>query len=57
MIKTHYYGPGNNERVDFFEVATSDNAPILVFFSGGYWAYGSGEISAFTVAPFHQAKL
>jgi len=55
---THYYGPGNGERVDIFEAAKdNDNAPILVFFSGGYWAYGSGEISAFTVAPFHRENV
>jgi len=53
---THFYGPGNRERVDIFE-ASSPDTPILVFFSGGYWAHGSGEISAFTVAPFHQENV
>merc|ERR1712079_23879 len=38
---THHYGPGNSMRVDIFEASLSD-APILVFFSGGYWAHGSG---------------
>jgi len=53
---THHYGPGNSMRVDIFEASLSD-APILVFFSGGYWAHGSGEISAFTVQPFHQENI
>ena len=55
--QTHFYGPGNGEKVDIFEALDNDESPILIFFSGGYWAYGSGEKSAFAVEPFHQENI
>ena len=39
--KTYHYGPGKNEKVDVFDVE-DPAAPILVYFSGGYWQELSG---------------
>ena len=52
---THYYGQGSNEKLDIFQEKAE--APILVYFSGGYWQELSGDISAYPVRSFHEENV
>ncbi|MGC1502677.1 MAG: alpha/beta hydrolase [Sulfitobacter sp.] len=42
------YGPSQEERIDFFPASTSD-APVFVYFHGGYWRALGRRESAFMV--------
>ena len=48
------YGDSDHERVDIFGTDLPDDAPIFVFFSGGYWQQLSGDQSAYVVEPMYQ---
>ena len=51
------YGDSDRERVDIFGTDLPDDAPIFVYFSGGYWQMMSGDISAYVVEPMYSANV
>ena len=51
------YGDSDRERVDIFGTDLPEDAPIFVYFSGGYWQMLSGDISAYVVAPMYDANV
>lgn len=46
------YGEGERERLDFFPVPGQPQAPVLVYFHGGYWQRGDKSIYSFLAKPF-----
>ena len=51
------YGDSDREKLDIFGTDLPDDAPIFVFFSGGYWQMMSGDKSAYVVEPMYQANI
>jgi hypothetical protein len=45
------YGAGERDRIDFFPAPMAD-APLLVFFHGGYWQRGDKSVYSFIAEPF-----
>lgn len=45
------YGPGERERIDYFPGGSPD-APLLIFFHGGFWQRGDKSIYSFVAEPF-----
>jgi arylformamidase len=50
------YGSGERERIDFFPAASPD-APLLIFFHGGYWQRGDKSVYSFVAKPFVGAGI
>ncbi|WP_185219004.1 alpha/beta hydrolase [Paraburkholderia dinghuensis] len=50
------YGDGERDRLDYFPAATAD-APLLVFFHGGYWQRGDKSVYSFVAEPFVAAGI
>ncbi len=50
------YGPAGRERIDFFSAAVPD-APLLIFFHGGYWQRGDKSVYSFIAEPFVEAGI
>ena len=45
------YGEGNNQKLDVFN-GNADDAPVLVYFHGGYWQRGDKSIYSFLATPY-----
>ncbi|MFC7411341.1 alpha/beta hydrolase fold domain-containing protein [Hydrogenophaga atypica] len=45
------YGEGSRERIDFFPAADAD-APLLIYFHGGYWQRGDKSMYSFLAEPY-----
>ncbi|MCA8250730.1 alpha/beta hydrolase [Burkholderia multivorans] len=50
------YGDGERDRLDYFPAAAAD-APLLVFFHGGYWQRGDKSVYSFVAEPFVAAGI
>lgn len=50
------YGPSGREHIDFFPAATNE-APLLIFFHGGYWQRGDKSVYSFVAEPFVDAGI
>lgn len=50
------YGDGANQKLDVFNANPAD-APVLVYFHGGYWQRGDKSIYSFLAAPFTEAGV
>ncbi|ABE36522.1 Putative esterase [Paraburkholderia xenovorans LB400] len=50
------YGDGERDRLDYFPAAATD-APLLVFFHGGYWQRGDKSVYSFVAEPFVAAGI
>ncbi|MDH3234292.1 MAG: alpha/beta hydrolase, partial [Alphaproteobacteria bacterium] len=48
------YGDGVRETVDVFPTE-APNAPVLVYFHGGYWRSGAARDNNYVAAPFIEA--
>lgn len=51
-IRDIAYGPGQDEKLDIFQVPGVPNAPVFVFLHGGYWRLLSKEDSCFMAENF-----
>jgi arylformamidase len=51
-IRDLAYGPGQDEKLDIFQVPGVPNAPVFVFLHGGYWRLLSKEDSCFMAENF-----
>uniref|UniRef100_A0A131XYM8 Kynurenine formamidase n=1 Tax=Ixodes ricinus TaxID=34613 RepID=A0A131XYM8_IXORI len=52
------YGPHPRETMDVYGYGrVSEDAPILVFFHGGYWVEGDKDMHAFVAKPFVESGL
>ncbi len=47
----------NFDRLDIFGTDLPADAPIFVYFSGGYWQMMSGDVSAYVVEPMYQSNV
>ena len=45
------YGTGENQKLDVFN-ENDQNAPVLVYFHGGYWQRGDKSIYSFLATPY-----
>jgi arylformamidase len=45
------YGPAERDRLDYFPAARAD-APLLIFFHGGFWQRGDKSVYSFVAEPF-----
>jgi arylformamidase len=45
------YGPGERDRLDYFPAECAD-APLLIFFHGGFWQRGDKSVYSFVAEPF-----
>jgi arylformamidase len=50
------YGEDPHERVDLF-YSGADNAPLLVYFHGGYWQRGDKSLYSFIAKPFVESGV
>ncbi|MFM0400826.1 alpha/beta hydrolase [Paraburkholderia aspalathi] len=50
------YGPGPRDRLDYFPAASAD-APLLIFFHGGFWQRGDKSVYSFVAEPFAAAGV
>ena len=50
------YGTDHREKLDIFHCGHED-APLLVFFHGGYWQSGNKSIYSFIAEPFNQGGV
>ena len=50
------YGSGEKQKLDVF-LGGDDNAPVLVYFHGGYWQRGDKSIYSFIATPFAEAGV
>ena len=46
-----------HQQLDVFGTDLPKSAPIFVYVSGGYWQFGSGEISAYPVMPMYKKGI
>jgi arylformamidase len=50
------YGEGANQKLDVFNGCASE-APVLVYFHGGYWQRGDKSIYSFLASPYIKAGV
>ena len=50
------YGEGDKQMLDVFTGRTAD-APVLVYFHGGYWQRGDKSIYSFLASPYIEAGV
>ncbi|MFM0232225.1 alpha/beta hydrolase [Paraburkholderia sediminicola] len=50
------YGAGERDRLDYFPAASAD-APLLIFFHGGFWQRGDKSVYSFVAEPFVAAGV
>ena len=50
------YGEGSNQKLDVFN-GNPGNAPVLIYFHGGYWQRGDKSIYSFLATPYIAAGV
>lgn len=54
--KTFSYGPSDAAKLDVFAPASASDLPIMIFFHGGSWTFGSKDSYSTQAVPFLMAN-